>query len=155
MKKFHQIISNLRTQNRFRKLNENLIIDKLLLSLPQQMRKNIVFSLIKNNVLLIAMRHPAFSSEFNNFYAQILTNIIKEAQNVAGYEILRQIEFIKAYMPTNILNEIKESVEKEHKIWVYKERSNGEWKVDCDNIFKAQFDEIKAIIKKNLNESST
>ncbi|RDU62907.1 hypothetical protein [Helicobacter sp. MIT 14-3879] len=161
MKNIQTIISNLAKKNNFKRLNSLNIINKLILTLPHNLRKSILFPVIKKDILLIAMNHPASASEFNNFKAKdilILLDMLKEEQNNIALDEIKNIKQIKAYVPKDILNRfsiVRKEIPKDDVIVIetYEERSNGEFYIDCNNVFKQQFEDIRLIIKNN-NETS-
>lgn len=162
MKNIQSIISNL-TQNRFKKLSTINIINKLILTLPKALRKNILFVSIKNDTLLIATKHIGTCVEINNFRSNDILNainlILDSAKNgtlhcdcanlASDLETLKTIKKVKAYVPKNLL-EHKESTQNISVIY-YKERAKGDFIISEDSAFRDIFEAIKIAIKKNLD----
>ena len=80
MKNIQSVISNLR-RGSLKKLNSNAIINKLLLTLPKDLRKHILFGSLKGDTLLIAVANKGVCAEINHFKAQDLLNAIDLMQN--------------------------------------------------------------------------
>ena len=83
MKNIQSIISNLR-RGSLKKLNSNAIINKLLLTLPKDLQKHILFGSLKGDTLLIAVANKGVCAEINHFKAQDLLNAIDLMQNAFG-----------------------------------------------------------------------
>lgn len=152
MKNIQSIISNLAIRRNFKHLNTINIIDKLILTLPHNLRKSILFHKLKNDTLLLAMNHPSSVSEFNNFKAKdimLALEMLKE-QNEIDINEIKNIKQVRAYLPKNILNNYKKDFKDDViVIETYEERSSGEFYVDINNAFKEQFEAIKRAIKNN------
>ena len=176
MKNIQSIISNLR-RGSLKKLNSNAIINKLLLTLPKDLRKHILFGTLKGGTLLIAVANKGVCSEINHFKANDLLNAIDlmcmsldfGESSVNGVDsrdfnanlkddlaILRQIKKIRAYIPKNILEILQnKSLKNDDKIIIqcYKERAKGEFIISENCPFSEIFSKIKSAIKKNIDES--
>lgn len=151
MKNIQSIISNLSIKSNFKRLNTLNIINKLILTLPHNLRKSTLFSVIKNDSLLLAMNHPSSVSEFNNFRVRdmlLALDMLRE-QNSINIDEIRHIKQIRAYIPRDILKHYKRKLDDEIIIETYEERSSGEFYVDSANIFKEQFEAIKRAIRNN------
>ena len=136
MKNIQSVISNLR-RGSLKKLNSNAIINKLLLTLPKDLQKHILFGALKADTLLIAVANKGVCAEINHFKANDLLNAIdlmrnafdlgesskdsRESSANFGIDssdfnanlkddlvILRQIKQIRAYVPKNILEILQE-----------------------------------------------
>ena len=177
MKNIQSIISNLR-RGSLKKLNSNAIINKLLLTLPKDLRKHILFGTLKGGTLLIAVANKGVCAEINHFKANDLLNAIDLMQNAFDSSessanfgvdssdfnanlkddlaILRQIKKIRAYIPKNILEILQnKSLKNDDKIIIqcYKERAKGEFIISENCPFSEIFSKIKSAIKKNIDES--
>ena len=166
MKSIQSIISNLR-HGSLKKLNSNAIINKLLLTLPKDLQKHILFGSLKGDTLLIAVANKGVCAEINHFKAQDLLNAIDLMQNAFDLgessanlkddlAILRQIKQIRAYVPKNILEILQnKSLKNDDKIIIqcYKERAKGEFTISKNSPFSEIFSKIKSAIKKNIDES--
>lgn len=180
MKNIQSIISNLRRSS-LKRLNSNAIINKLLLTLPKDLRKSILFGTIKGDTLFIATaNNKGVCAEINNFRANDLLNAInfmcESAESIVDSSesradsresianptnlsddlaILRKIKKIKAYIPKTILENDKKSAQKgeEFIIECYKERALGTFHISENSPFKEIFSAIKDAIKRNADES--
>lgn len=178
MKNIQNIISNLR-QHSLKRLNSNAIINKLLLTLPKDLQKSILFGTLKGDTLFIATANKGVCAEINNFRANDLLNAInfmcESAESIVDsgesranlnanqstnlsddLAILRKIKKIKAYIPQNILEILdKKSAQKgdEFIIERYKERAVGTFHISENSPFKDIFGAIKDAIKRNADES--
>ncbi len=161
MKNIQSIISNLSKQNSFKRLNTLGIINKLILTLPYNLRKSVLFSSLKGNTLLIAFNHPSSASEFNNYKVKIFLQSLEQIKisynNPQDLAEIMPIKHAKGYIPRNILNtfDIVSSIQKDEKIIIecYKEHSSGNFSISSDNPFYDIFSKIQNTIKYN-NESS-
>lgn len=173
MKNIQSVISNLR-RGSLKKLNSNAIINKLLLTLPKDLQKHILFGALKGDTLLIAVANKGVCAEINHFKANDLLNAIdlmcmsldlgesnKDSRESSAnlkddLKILRQIKQIRAYVPKNILEILQEkSLKNDDKIIIqyYKERAKGEFNISKNCPFGEIFSKIKSAIKKNNDES--
>ena len=136
MKNIQSVISNLRHTS-LKKLNSNAIINKLLLTLPKDLQKHILFGALKADTLFVAVANKGVCAEINHFKANDLLNAIdlmcmsldlgesskdsRESSANFGVDlsdfnanlkddlaILRQIKQIRAYVPKNILEILQE-----------------------------------------------
>ena len=159
MKNFQSIISNIFNQEHFKKIHTIAIINKLIATLPYNLRKSFLFSSIKGEMLLLAFDHPTSVSEFNHYKKHIMLNTIEQLKIVkkdsADIEMIKNINDIRAYLPKNILNRFDiGDIEIEYQtIEYYKERANGDFIIDENSPYANDFLSIKNAIKKN-NESS-
>lgn len=173
MKNIQSIISNLRRSS-LKRLNSNAIINKLLLTLPKDLQKSILFGTIKGDTLFIATANKGVCAEINNFRSNDLLNainfmcesaesIVDSGESMANLNanlsddlvILRKIKKIKAYIPKAILENDKKSAQKgdEFIIEHYKERAVGTFHISENSPFKEIFGAIKDAIKRNADES--
>lgn len=144
MKNIHNIISNLNRQKNFAKLNSAIIINKLIIALPYNLRKSIIFGHIKNGVLFLATSHSTTSSEINKYKKDLILNLIAQLQSIVDDEAFKTIYDIKAYIPKHIINQRKDM--ESSIVCIYKERANGEFEV-VENKFSKYFNAIKKTIK--------
>lgn len=180
MKNIQSIISNLRRDS-LKRLNSNAIINKLLLTLPKDLQKSILFGTLKGDTLFIATTNKSICTEINNFRVPDLLNainfildssllankateaiheskmdylIIEREQNL---EILRKIKKIKAYIPRNRLKQEEQNKYKRKAdiiiIEHYKERATGKFHISKNSPLKEIFGAIKDAIKRNNNEA--
>ena len=159
MNNFQSIISGIFNQDNFKKIHTIAIINKIIATLPYNLRKSFMYSSIKREILLLAFDHPTSVSEFNNYKKNIMLDTIQQLKIIKKdsieFEIIKNIKDIKAYLPKSILNRFDMGdIDIEYKIIAYyKERANGNFIVDKNSPCAKEFLSIKNIIKKN-NESS-
>lgn len=171
MKNIQSIISNL-AKNHLKKLSTIGIINKLILTLPKALRKNILFTSVKNETLFIATKHISTCIEINKFRANDILNAInlildsakKDSMQYSqsldftmvnfneDLEILSKIKSIKAYVPTHILEQTSQDSDEKIAIIYYKERAKGDFAIIEDSPFRDIFEEIKIAIKRNLDD---
>ena len=160
MKNMQSVISKISNKKEFKKLNEFLIINKLIAALPFYLRKSFLFSSIKGRTLFLAMNHPSSASEINNHKKEIILNQIKQIQNLNLLDSnSKNINDIKAYVPHSILSNFQiikneEIAIQKIKIYFYIERATGNFEIQ-NNTFKSHFDEIKTIIKNVRNNQKS
>ena len=178
MNNFQYIISSILNQGNFKKIQTIAIINKIIATLPYNLKKSFMHSSIKGKTLLLTFNHPTSVSEFNNYKKNIVLNTIEQLKilkkDSADFEILKDIKDIKAYLPKNILNRFDtlntdyealdssnnylfefntSNIDIEYKtIEYYKERANGDFIIDENSPYAKEFLSIKNAIKKN-NES--
>lgn len=157
MKDMQSVISEISNRKEFKKLNEVMIINKLIATFPIHLRRSFIFSTIKNNTILLAMNHPSISSEINNHKKEILLNQIKQIKKIIPLDSnIQKIEDVRAYVPNNILgrfNTIKSKTEKVE-FYFYVERAFGDFEIK-DGAFKNHFERIKTIIKNVRNDQES
>ena len=157
MKDMQSVISEISNRKEFKKLNEFLIINKLIAALPFYLRKSFLFSSIKGRTLFLAMNHPSISSEINNHKKEIFLNQIKQIKKIAPLDSnIQKIEDIRAYVPNNILgrfNTIKSKTEK-IEFYFYIERAFGDFEIENGD-FANHFEKIKTIIKNVRNDQES
>ncbi|RAX54053.1 hypothetical protein CCY99_05060 [Helicobacter sp. 16-1353] len=157
MKNIQSIISNITKQSQFKPLNRFKIINKLIATLPYNLRKSALYSSIKGEMLLIAFNHPTSVSEFNNYKQKIMLDILEQLKilykDTKYFDEIKDIKTIKAYLPRNILNNFDmpgmENITENAMIEYYKERANGSFYISKDSPFYNHFKEIQSIIKNN------
>ena len=124
MKNIQSIISNLRRSS-LKRLNSNAIINKLLLTLPKDLRKSILFGTIKGDTLFIATANKGVCAEINNFRANDLLNainfIIDSSLRGDSHESPKQstnqnLDCHDSALPNLAMTEIKQDLASLHKI---------------------------------------
>ena len=150
----------------------------MLLTLPKDLRKSILFGTIKGDTLFIATANKGVCAEINNFRANDLLNAInfmcESAESIIDLGesranlnanptnlsddlvILRKIKKIKAYIPQNILEISQSKSQQQANIIItehYKERALGTFHINENSPFKEIFSAIKDAIKRNADES--
>lgn len=136
MKKINEILSHLKNNPEFRKINTSILITKFIDVLPLKLKKGIKFGYVKNQTLFFVLTHPVYKMEFE--YNKALIKSLLKNFKIANVEDI-------GFFVTNVI-EKKESEKKEDPMYV--ERSYGifENKAKDEMIFK-KFEKIREIIK--------
>ena len=136
MKKINEILSHLKNNPEFRKINTSFLIMKFIDALPLKLKKGVKFGYVKNQTLYFVLTHPVYKIEFEYNKADI-KSLLKNFK-IANVEDI-------AFFVTNVID--KKEEEKEEKP-LYIERSYGifENKAKDEKIFK-KFEKIREIIK--------
>ena len=136
MKKINEILSHLKNNPEFRKINTSLLIMKFIDILPLKLKKGVKFGYIKNQTLYFVLTHPVYKMEFEYNKADIKS--LLKSFKIANVEDI-------GFFITNVI----EKKEKENEpILLYKERSYGIFdnKAKDEYLFK-RFENIREIIK--------
>lgn len=136
MKKINEILSHLKNNPEFRKINTSILITKFIDVLPLKLKKGIKFGYVKNQTLFFVLTHPVYKMEFE--YNKALIKSLLKNFKIANIEDI-------GFFVTNVI-EKKESVKEAEPMYV--ERSYGifENKAKDEMIFK-KFEKIREIIK--------
>jgi len=136
MKKINEILSHLKNNPEFSKINTSFLIKKFIEVLPLKLKKGVKFAYVKNQTLYFVLTHPVYKMEFEYNKADI-KSLLK------NYKIAN-VEDIGFFI-TNVI-ERKEEPQKPPSLYV--ERSYGifENKAKSEQIFK-KFEKIREIIK--------
>jgi hypothetical protein len=136
MKKINEILSHLKNNPEFRKINTSILITKFIDVLPLKLKKGIKFGYVKNQTLFFVLTHPVYKMEFE--YNKALIKSLLKNFKIANVEDI-------GFFVTNVI-EKKESEKKEEPMYI--ERSYGifENKAKDEMIFK-KFEKIREIIK--------
>ena len=136
MKKINEILSHLKNNPEFSKINTSFLIMKFIDVLPLKLKKGVKFGYVKNQTLYFVLTHPVYKMEFEYNKADI-KSLLKKFK-IANVEDI-------GFFVTNVIEkkEMKRSEEP-----LYKERSYGifENKVKDENLFR-KFERIREIIK--------
>ena len=136
MKKINEILSHLKNNPEFSKINTSFLIMKFIDVLPLKLKKGVKFGYIKNQTLYFVLTHPVYKMEFEYNKADI-KSLLKKFK-IANVEDI-------GFFVTNII-EKKETKKTDEPL--YKERSYGifENKVKDERLFR-KFERIREIIK--------
>ena len=136
MKKINEILSHLKNNPEFRKINTSLLIMKFIDILPLKLKKGVKFGYIKNQTLYFVLTHPVYKMEFEYNKADI-KSLLKNFK-------IANVEDIGFF----ITNVIEKKEEQKAPILLYEERSYGifENKAKDEYLFK-RFEKIREIIK--------
>ena len=136
MKKINEILSHLKNNPEFSKINTSFLIKKFIEILPLKLKKGVKFAYIKNQTLFFLLTHPVYKMEFEYNKADIKS--LLKTFKIANVE---DIGFF-------ITNVIEKKEEPKEPIPLYVERSYGifENRAKDEYIFK-KFEKIREIIK--------
>ena len=136
MKKINEILSHLKNNPEFSKINTSFLIKKFIEVLPLKLKKGVKFAYVKNQTLYFVLTHPVYKMEFEYNKADI-KSLLK------NYKIAN-VEDIGFFI-TNVI-ERKEEPQKATPL--YAERSYGifENRAKNEQIFR-KFEKIREIIK--------
>jgi len=136
MKKINEILSHLKNNPEFRKINTSFLIMKFIDVLPLKLKKGVKFGYVKNQTLYFVLTHPVYKMEFEYNKADIKS--LLKSFKIANVEDI-------GFFVTNVIE--KKEI-KEDSIPLYKERSYGifENKAKDEKIFR-RFEKIREIIK--------
>ena len=136
MKKINEILSHLKNNPEFSKINTSFLIKKFIEVLPLKLKKGVKFAYVKNQTLFFVLTHPVYKMEFEYNKADIKS--LLKTFKIANVE---DIGFF-------ITNVIEKKEEPKEPIPLYVERSYGifENRAKDEYIFK-KFEKIREIIK--------
>ena len=136
MKKISEILSHLKNNPEFRRINTSSSINSFIEVLPLKLKKGVKFAYIKNQTLYFVLTHPVYKMEFEYNKGDI-KSLLKKSK-------IANIEDISFF----VTNKIEKKEEENSQFELYKERSYGifENKAKDEKIYK-KFEEIRKIIK--------
>ena len=136
MKKINEILSHLKNNPEFSKINTSFLIKKFIEVLPLKLKKGVKFAYVKNQTLYFVLTHPVYKMEFEYNKADI-KSLLKNFK-------IANVEDIGFF----ITNVIEKKEDPKEPIPFYIERSYGifENRAKDDYIFK-KFEKIREIIK--------
>ena len=137
MKKLNEILSHLKNNPEFRKINTSSTIEKFIDVLPLKLKKGVKFGYIKGQTLYFVLTHPVYKMEFEYNKADI-----KSLLKNANFDNVNEIAFF-------VTNKIERKTKKNINEPLYKERSNGVFinKAKDQTLYK-KFESIRNIIIK-------
>ena len=139
MKKMNEILSHLKNNPEFRKINTQETILKFIELLPLKLKKGIKFAYVKRQILYFVLTHPVYKMEFE--YNKSLINALLKKSNIANVEELK-------FFVTNKIE--KKSQKVEQKEQTFNERSYGIFQNSIQNEeLHNKVEEIRNIIKKS------
>jgi hypothetical protein len=136
MKKLNEILSHLKNNPEFRKINTSTSIEKFIEVLPLKLKKGVKFGYIKGQTLFFVLTHPVYKMEFEYNKADI-----KSLLKMGNFENVTEIGFF-----------VSNKIEKKEKIIkiepLYKERAKGIFfnHANDEKIYQ-KFENIRNIIK--------
>ncbi|SRR6218665_944371 len=136
MKKINEILSHLKNNPEFSKINTSFLIKKFIEVLPLKLKKGVKFAYVKNQTLYFVLTHPVYKMEFEYNKADI-KSLLKNFK-------IANVEDIGFF----ITNVIEKKEDPKEPIPFYIERSYGifENRAKDEYIFK-KFEKIREIIK--------
>lgn len=136
MKKINEILSHLKNNPEFSKINTSFLIKKFIEVLPLKLKKGVKFAYVKNQTLYFVLTHPVYKMEFEYNKADI-KSLLKNFK-IANVEDI-------GFFITNVIEKKEKEIEPTP---LYKERSYGIFdnKAKDEYIFK-KFEKIREIIK--------
>ena len=136
MKKINEILSHLKNNPEFSKINTSFLIQKFIEVLPLKLKKGVKFAYVKNQTLYFVLTHPVYKMEFEYNKADI-KSLLKKFK-------IANVEDIGFF----ITNVIEKKEEEKEPFLLYTERSYGIFENRAKNeyIFK-KFEKIREIIK--------
>lgn len=138
MKKLNEILSHLKNNPEFRKINTSSTIEKFINVLPLKLKKGVKFGYIKGQTLYFVLTHPVYKMEFEYNKA-----LIKSLLKTANFDNVTEITFFVTNKIERKSKEIKEEP-------LFKERSKGVFfnRAKDEEIYK-KFESIRNIIKES------
>lgn len=113
MKKVNDILTHLKFNPEFKKLNTHTTLQKLINTLPLKLKKGVKFAYIKKDVLFFVLTHPVFKMEFTH-NKDLIWSLLK----TLGIANISDIQFFV----TNVMEKKEEPVEEKP---YFEERSYG------------------------------
>jgi len=138
MKKLNEILSHLKNNPEFRKINTSSTVEKFVDVLPLKLKKGVKFGYIKGQTLYFVLTHPVYKMEFEYNKADI-----KSLLKNANFENVNEIAFF-------VTNKIERKSKKTLEEPLCEERSKGVFinKAKNQTLYK-KFEDIRNIIKKS------
>ena len=136
MKKLNEILSHLKNNPEFRKINTSSTIEKFIAVLPLKLKKGVKFAYIKGQTLFFVLTHPVYKMEFEYNKADI-----KSLLKMGNFDNVTDITFF-------VTNKIERKVKTVKSEPVYKERAKGVFFNKAnDSEIHEKFENIRNIIK--------
>lgn len=137
MKDISQIISLIKSQKNFSKLNSFEGFDKILKQLPPNISSGVDFLFVKNDILFFVLKHQIYKveCEYNRASIKNLLTLIPQIK-------ASRVEFI-------VTNKKPMTISQNKKISTFEEKSFGEFENFFeDNKMREIFEQIRIQIKK-------
>ena len=136
MKKINEILSHLKNNPEFSKINTSFLIKKFIEVLPLKLKKGVKFAYVKNQTLFFVLTHPVYKMEFEYNKADI-KSLLKNFK-------IDDVEDI-GFFVTNVI-EKKQTIEESNPLYIERSYWIFENKVKDEKLFK-KFEKIREIIK--------
>lgn len=139
MKKLNEILSHLKKNPEFRKINTSTSIKKLIEVLPPKLKKGVKFAYIRTQTLYFVLTHPVYKMEFEYNKADI-----KSLLKMGNFDNVTEIDFF-------VSNKIEKKAKKEKikkEDLLFRERAKGSFynQAKDDKIYQ-KFENIREIIR--------
>jgi hypothetical protein len=136
MKKLNEIISHIKKNPEFKRINTSSKIEEFVNILPLKFKKGVKFAYIKRQTLYFVLSHPVYKMEFEYNKADI-----KSLLNKSQLEDVNDIAFF-------VTNKIERKSKVKDSQPLYEERSRGVFQNLANNSkIHERFENIRAIIK--------
>ena len=136
MKKINEIISHLKNNPEFKKINTSTLIKNFIEVLPLKLKKGVKFAYVKNQILYFVLTHPVYKMEFEYNKADIKSLLKK-----SNIENVQDISFFV----TNRIEKKSSEIKSEP---LYIERSYGIFENRAkDEKLHKKFEQIRSIIR--------
>lgn len=143
MKKVETVLEHLISQPIYFRLRQQNCFKLIKSALPANLQRGVLFIFVKEKTLFFALKHPAFKMEFDyklSLIKNLLTTLPPLKEACREHEIDRVKAFVSKFAPAREPNE--DCVPR------YRERSNGEFAVKCENErLKEEFEALKETIR--------
>ncbi len=113
MKKVNDILTHLKYNPEFKKLNTHTTLQKLINTLPLKLKKGVKFAYVKKDILFFVLTHPVYKMEFSH-NKDLIWSLLK----TLGIANISDINFFV----TNVMEKKEEILEEKP---FYTERSYG------------------------------
>ncbi|MGM0519691.1 MAG: DciA family protein [Campylobacterota bacterium] len=136
MKKLNEILSHIKNNPEFRRVNTSTIIEQFINILPLKLKKGVKFAYVKNQTLYFVLKHPVYKMEFEYNKADI-KSLLKKSR-------LEEVYDIKFF----VTNKLEKKQNKQTTTPKYEERSFGIFtNLSKDEKLHNKFEQIRKIIK--------
>lgn len=113
MKKVNDILTHLKYNPEFKKLNTHTTLQKLINTLPLKLKKGVKFAYIKKDILFFVLTHPVYKMEFSHN-----KDLIRSLLKTLSIANISDINFFV----TNVIEKKEKPIENKS---FYDERSYG------------------------------
>ena len=135
----NEILSHLKNNPEFRKINTQETIQKFIELLPLKLKKGIKFAYVKRQILYFVLTHPVYKMEFE--YNKSLINALLKKSSIAN------VEEVKFFVTNKIERREKKKLKQDDS---FQERSYGIFQNSIQNEeLHNKIEEIRSIIKKS------
>ena len=152
MKKASIILSHLSNHPQFKYLKQESCYKKYISLLGTKWQKAIAFIYIKNETLFVAVTHPGFKMELN-YNRDLLKSVLTQLSSIDSACKMMQADKVVVFHSK--YRSIVKDEPTESTVPYYNELASSEFVIENqDAEIKEKFEQIKAQIKKQLQEQS-